>query len=190
MKSALLPTFLLLCGCAQHQVAPIYPPRTAEPIASIRITEDAFRGVIRRDTGTFFFFERGTGRSLGYLSSYRLSDGKVVEHWGTPLSKEQEAALLAKAPATPFDYSAEVQKTDRRLSEAAKKAGHANERPIVLDGAEYEVFLATRNGPLRFKAWNVGPEIEFFATHSGRIKEVNDYLSHLALFYGRSAMGL
>lgn len=190
MKSSLLLTLVLLAGCAHHQITPVYPPRAAEPIASIRITEDAFRGVIRRDTGTFFFLKKGNGTSLGYLSTYVLSDGKVVAHWGTPLSKEKEAALLAKAPAAPFDYNAEVQKTDRRLSEAARRAGHAHERPIVLDGAEEEVFLATKNGPLRFKAWNVGPEIEFFAAHSRRIQEVDDYLSHLAQFYGRSAMGL
>ncbi len=79
------------------------------------------------------------------------------------------------------------------LREAHAKAvarGEADPEPLVFDGAEYEILYNKGETRFKWKAWNPGVTIDFFAPYSPKIAKLKNVVDILALYYGKTSFCL
>ncbi len=78
----------------------------------------------------------------------------------------------------PFDFAAAVKSAPKHMD------------TIVLDGTNVEIRVMTPSGELRLEQWNPGATIDDYAPYNTDIGKLKSVLDILALYIGRSRMGI
>jgi hypothetical protein len=109
---------------------------------------------------------------------------------GGGIERSHLKRILATVPERPFDFYQRVSIVDDRMRMEADSRGQQHHPLIILDGLELEVFVMTKQGPMKFTEWNPGQVVSHYSKHDTSIKSLDSYLDLLATFYGRSSLGL
>ena len=149
-----------------------------EFFASIKITERA-TGAKREGTTGFVCYRNDIPGVVGpMLDGYQYKDGELVDRISTGSASKRVIDEIQAVGLQPFDFAAAV------------KASPQRGETIVLDGAKIEIRVMTPSGELRLEQWNPGAIIDDYAPHSPDIGKLKNVLDILALYVGRSRMGI
>jgi hypothetical protein len=188
MKISTVALFLAFLFQASR-VAALDPNPKGDPFFSIRQTKDG-SGAKLKPTGYFFYtIEVGDEARGPILVVRNLSRGKSR---GEIFGGSQSAEIVEQIYAVkfePFDMDDEL-KAAREAHAKAVARGDAGPEPIVLDGAEYEISYNRGETHFKWKAWNPGETIDFFAPYSPKIAKLKNVVDILALYYGKTSFGL
>lgn len=178
-----------LAGCASVQPAGIVPDPVRHLLASIMMTESAFKGRVARKTGFEFQVVDASPSAGGHvLEGKEFLDGKLIDSFDFGSSSTQIVAI-ENVGLTPFDFDREVADATERAQRLAQERGEVFLHG-VRDGAEWEIVIVTKSGRFSLRAWNPVAEADSLAPYSenlARLKAVIDLLVHS---YGRYKMGL
>lgn len=176
----------LLAGCAHLPAGRNESARDrGELFAAIKVTDTAFSGPPKGDTGYFFYVDPDGG-----LTGYWLKNGEVRDVFG---GSSDSAATIRSVDAIglePFDFAKEVQTVDAQLDREAAARGEKRMIAFVVDGAEYDIAVRTAKGTFHLRKWNPGFDIERLAPHSPKIAKLKAVLDRLAEYFGRTKFGV
>lgn len=188
MKAYLAIVCVLLGGCATRS----WETPRGTMFAEIRRMESAFAGTEKGWTGFAFYIEENDGIAGPRLTGYRYKGGHLVDVIGGSSLSASTVAALRAVELRPFDFAAEVSRVQAEIRKEfeARKPGYVYMFPAVVDGAEYEIEIATSAGPFWLKRWNPGFDIDYYAEHSPDIAKVRRVLEILSSYYGRLEFGV
>lgn len=173
---------LIFSGCAKDRPA----QERGTLLFAMRLTQGAFTGVSKADTGFFFYVPK-----YGGITGYELKDGKVVSVLGGgSLGSNELRTQLEQLAFEPFDFEAEMHRVDEMLAAQARRGDRPPARPMTLDGAEYEIRFVFGAVNFALKRWNPGPEIDYYAAYSPKIAKLKKLIDLFALHYGRTKFQL
>lgn len=180
---------LMVAGCTTAQRSTREEP-AGTFFAEIRLTAGALSGVEKSRTGFAFYIEENDGIAGPRLTGYRYKRGERVQTFGGGSDSADTVRALRFLGLRPFDFSAEVKLCASRLETEAKARGEEFLPPFVLDGAEYEIVIATPDGQFRLKEWNPGFAIDYYSPHSSDIAKLKKTLDALSQYYGHLEFGI
>lgn len=149
-----------------------------EFFASIKIAERALGPELKGITGFVFYRVDVPGVVGPMLDGYQYTDGELVDRISLGSASKRVIDEIQTVGLRPFDFAAAV------------KASPGRGDAIVLDGAKIEIRIMTPSGELRLEQWNPGALIDGHAPHSPDIGKLKTVLDILALYVGRSQMGI
>jgi len=179
---------VLLAGCASAQPAATTPAPARTLLASITITESAFKGPIRRKTGfEFHVVDSPPGAGGPVLEGQEFRDGKLVDSFDFG-SSSTEIAAIEKVGLTPFDFDREVADATGRAQRQAQERGEVFLHG-TRDGAQWEIVIVTKAGMFNLRAWNPVAEVDSLAPYSENLAKLKAVIDLLVHNYGRYRMG-
>jgi hypothetical protein len=187
---ALVVLSALLPGCRSPR-AEVFKPK-GELVASVRITDTAFKRVPKGDCGFFLYLEDlpiyPAQRLLVY---YKVRDGRIESSGAFGSTESQELVKSLDAIGLePFDCAKEVEESRVKKEAADKARGDDTVTLSPFDGAEYEITIKTKKGLFVYRAWNPGFDIDFYASYSPKIAKLKAYIDTLARAMGRNELEL
>jgi hypothetical protein len=173
---------LAVSSCAHEDGRRAFDPPRGEMLAAMKMIGNPFVGPER---GFFFYLQRIPG-SGSVLSVYEYRNGKIVDvvDRGT-VETGEFLSRLAAIGFKPFDYDAEVER-----AEAAKRSARDDVDTIVLDGAEWEVTIATDAGRFAVRKLNPSGDFANYAPYSEDIAKLMAVVELLSDQYGKGKIGL
>ena len=172
----------VLLFCSTGHTASAHALNDAKPrgefFASIKIAERAIGPKPKGITGFVFYRIDVPGVVGPMLEGYQYADGELVDRISSGSVSKRVIEEIHAVSLRPFDFAA-----------AVKASAHRGDT-IVLDGAKIEIRVMTPSGELRLEQWNPGAIIDDYAPHSPDIGKLKNVLDILALYVGRSRMGL
>lgn len=166
------------------------PDPSRRLLASIIITESAFKGPIRRKAGFEFHVNDAPGLGGPFLEGEEYRDGKLVDSFDSGSRSAEDIEAIEAVGLAPFDFEREVSAVEARLKKEAEQRGEDYIHPGSRDGAEWEVVIVTRSGRFSLRAVNPGETIDVYAEHSENLAKLKAVIDLLALYYGRLRLGL
>ena len=160
---------------------------------SYRLTEGAFSGVERKDTGVFFYLKNSTepNLELGAVVGFRMKRGKVVEKFGKgSFDSDKIRQQMERIAFEPFDYKAEVKRVKAILQEEAKRSGYQIIPPFALDGGDYEIRYVYGSVDYTLNWENPMTDMEFYARYSPKIAKLKALIDCFAQSCGREELNL
>jgi len=171
---------LLFCSTGHavsaHALDDVSP--SGEFFASIKIAERATGPKSKGITGFVFYRVDVPGVVGPMLEGYQYADGELIDRISTGSVSKRVIEEIHAVGLRPFDFAAAVKASPQRLD------------TIVLDGAKIEIRVMTPQGELRLEQWNPGAIIDGHAPHNTDIGKLKNVLDILALYVGRSRMGI
>lgn len=190
MKALLALACLVLAGCVGALSSDTKDSPRGTFFAEITRKQGAFSGAEKHRTGFGFYIEENDRAAGPTLIGYRYERGSRVRVIGGGSASREVVAALRAVGLRPFDFAAEVDACDARFQAAAKSRGEVYFAPYTVDGAEYDIVIATPSGEFSLKRWNPGPAINYYASYSADIAKVKRVLDLLAQYYGRVEFGV
>ena len=179
---------VLLAGCASSQPAATASGPARTLLASITITESAFKGPVRRKTGFEFLVVDAPPRDGGpILEGREFRDGKLVDSFDFGSSSTRIAAI-EQVGLTPFDFDREVADATERARKQAEERGETFLHG-ARDGAQWEIVIVTKSGRFSLRAWNPVAEVDALAPYSENLAKLKAVIDLLVQDYGRYRMG-
>jgi hypothetical protein len=181
MKTARSFTLMVLLALAGCVTEPAHRP-SETALFSIRLTQGAFTGAEKKDTGFYFFPQE----DWGILGEQRRG-GIVADVFSGGPQKSAELRREIKAIGfEPFDFDAEVRRLDEELAAKAKQEGGEQTVVLWLDGAEYEIRFEFENVHYVLREWNLGSKTDHYAPYSPKIAKLKALMDLFARYYGRA----
>lgn len=171
--------FLTLTGCA-HPGGLAGFGSQGRLLAEIRVTNTAFGGPPKGDTGLFFHVNDAPGsRSRSpQVTGYHYDQGKFV----AMVQLGADSAALLKAwdalPLVAFDFNVEAAASEQR------RQAKGGDIVIRLDGAEYRLVLITPRGRFAYRAGNALFYVNHYDPDSEKIAQVKAAVDLLAPYFG------
>jgi hypothetical protein len=189
MRAALVSVVLLFAfGCSSPSRVSTLPKQA--PLFSLTVTQGAFSGPVTQTTGWLFFVEDSAPIKGPFLSGYRLVHGEVREILSRGSASAEVVAAIEAIDLEPFDWKTEVEAANARFVKSFEGKDEGMTAPMTLDGAEWELTIITKHGRFSMREWNPGPQIDFYAAHSEKISKLKRVIDTLALYEGRTKLGI
>jgi hypothetical protein len=175
-----------LAGCTSRLDRGPFKP-DGHLLFSMRVVGGAFSGPEKNLTGSFFYIGDPEPNVSGpIITAYVLRKGVVVD---TIYAGSYESVLLReeieRIGFEPFDIETEIKRVDAERKAEAERTGTMILGVTTLDGAEYELRFVFSGTDFSLRRWNPGPEIDFYADFSPKIRKLKEVLDAFARYYGR-----
>lgn len=164
-------------SCASAHGMPEIKPR-GELMASMKVVGNAFGQVPKGKTGWEFYVVDVPGVVGPMLDGFRYKDGELIDYVSAGSVSKGVVDAVNAVGLRPFDFDAAVKSTAKPMD------------TVVLDGTNVEIRVITPSGELRLQQWNPGATIDGYAPYSADIGKLKKVLDFLALYAGRSQMGM
>jgi hypothetical protein len=156
---------------------PAVKPR-GELMASVKVVGNAFGQKPKGKTGWEFYVVNVPGVVGPMLDGFHYQDGELIDYVSAGSVSKDVVDAVNAVGLRPFDFAAAVKSAPKRMD------------TVVLDGTNVEIRVMTPSGELRLQQWNPGTTIDGYAPYSSDIGKLKAVLDILALYIGRSRMGI
>lgn len=166
----------LAASVSAHET-PAVTPR-GELMASVKVVGNAFDQKPKGKTGWEFYVVEVPGVAGPMLDGFHYRDGELIDYVSAGSVSKDVLDAVNAVGLRPFDFTAAVKSAPKPMD------------TVVLDGTNVEIRVITPSGELRLQQWNPGAAIDGYAPYSADIGKLKAVLDILALYIGRSSMGI
>ena len=156
---------------------PNVTPR-GELMVSIKVIGSASGHQLKGKTGWEFYVVDQPGVVGPMLDGFRYKDGELIDYVSAGSVSKEVVDDINAVGLQPFDFTAAVKSAPKHMN------------TLVLDGTNVEIRVMTPSGELRLEQWNPGATIDDYAPYNTDIRKLKSVLDILALYIGRSRMGI
>ncbi len=156
---------------------PSVKPR-GELMVSIKVIGSASAQQLKGKTGWEFYVVEVPGVVGPMLDGFRYKDGELIDYVSSGSVSKDVVDAVNEVGLRPFDFAAAVKSAPKHMD------------TVVVDGTNVEIKVMTPSGELRLQQWNPGATIDGYAPYSTDIGKLKKVLDILALYIGRSQMGI